>query len=89
MTGNARVKLPAAAVAMEKHLDGKHLVELGVGCEACHNGARVHSAEPTVLPELEQRTPLFAVEPPKGQSGTRAQIQLSMQEQKDETFAQL
>jgi predicted CXXCH cytochrome family protein len=72
-TGDARVKLSAAAAAMEKHLDGNHLVELGVGCEACHNGARVHSAEPKVLPELALRTPLFSVDPPKGQTGTRAQ----------------
>jgi predicted CXXCH cytochrome family protein len=67
------VKLPAAAAAMEKNLDGKHLVELGVGCEACHNGARVHAAEPTVVPAFEQRTTLFSVDPPKGQTGTRAQ----------------
>jgi hypothetical protein len=71
--GDLRAKLPAAATAMEKHLDGSHLVELGVGCEACHNGARLHAQEPTVAPAFEQRTPLFAVDPPKGQSGTRSQ----------------
>ncbi|HEX7703940.1 MAG TPA: cytochrome c3 family protein [Kofleriaceae bacterium] len=73
VTGDMRVKLPAAAAAMEKNLDGKHLVELGVGCEACHNGARVHAAEPAVVPVFEQRTTLFSVDPPKGQTGTRAQ----------------
>jgi hypothetical protein len=72
-TGDLRVKLPAAATAMEKHLDGPHLVELGVGCEACHNGAKLHAQEPTVPPAFEQRTPLFAVDPPKGQTGTRSQ----------------
>ena len=67
--GDTRSKLPAAAAAMEQHLDGKHLVELGVGCEACHNGARVHAADPTIVPAFEQRTPLFAVDPPKDNRG--------------------
>ncbi len=71
--GDLHAKLPAAAVAMENKLDGAHLVELGVGCEACHNGAKVHANNPAVVPAFEQRTPLFDVKPPKGQTGTRAQ----------------
>lgn len=71
--GDVHAKLPAAAVAMEKKLDGAHLVELGVGCEACHNGAKLHAANPAVLPSFEQRSSLFSVRPPKGQTGTKAQ----------------
>ncbi|MEO8549318.1 MAG: cytochrome c3 family protein, partial [Kofleriaceae bacterium] len=71
--GDLRAKLPGAATAMEKKLDGAHLVELGVGCEACHNGARAHVATPAVMPAFEQRSSLFAVDPPKGQTGTQAQ----------------
>ena len=71
--GDVRAKLPAAAIAMEQKLDGKHLVELGVGCEACHNGSRVHVEEPSEKPRFEQLTPLFDVRPPKGETGTRAQ----------------
>ena len=71
--GDVRVKLPAAATAMEKKLDGQHLVELGVGCEACHNGSRVHVQDPVQKPKFEQLTPLFSVSPPKGETGTRAQ----------------
>ena len=65
--------LAAAAVANQNHLDGPHLIELGVGCEACHNGARVHAAEPDVRPTFAVRSGLLAVTPPRGQSGTRAQ----------------
>jgi predicted CXXCH cytochrome family protein len=67
------VMLPAAAIAMENRLDGAHLVELGIGCEACHNGAREHAADPKILPSFEAKSPVFDVDPPSGQSGTRAQ----------------
>jgi predicted CXXCH cytochrome family protein len=68
-----RALLPAAAVASEQRLDGEHLVELGIGCEACHNGSREHVANERVLPAFAARTQLFGVSPPKGQDGTRAQ----------------
>lgn len=71
--GDVRVKLPAAATAMEQKLDGNHLVELGIGCEACHNGSRVHVADPAQKPRFEQLTPLFSISPPRGETGTRAQ----------------
>jgi predicted CXXCH cytochrome family protein len=73
VVGDVRAKLPAAATAMEKRLDGNHLVELGIGCEACHNGSRVHVQDPAQKPRFEQLTPLFSVSPPKGETGTRAQ----------------
>jgi predicted CXXCH cytochrome family protein len=69
----ARDLLPAAAKASVRHLDGGHLVELGIGCEACHNGAREHAADPKVLPSFEVKSQLVGVDPPRGQSGTRAQ----------------
>ena len=65
--------LAAAAIANREHLDGPHLVELGVGCEACHNGARAHAADPDVRPAFAVRSSLVAVTPPRGQAGTRAQ----------------
>jgi predicted CXXCH cytochrome family protein len=68
-----RTVLPAAATAMRKYLRDSHLVELGVGCEACHNGAREHAAEPSVVPAFEPRSKLVGMMPPKGQTGTRAQ----------------
>jgi predicted CXXCH cytochrome family protein len=68
-----RAALAAAANAMRKYLTGSHLVELGVGCEACHNGAREHAAEPSVTPSFEPRSRLVGVTPPRGQTGTREQ----------------
>jgi predicted CXXCH cytochrome family protein len=68
-----RALLPAAARASEQRLDGTHLVELGIGCEACHNGSRAHVAEPTRLPSFAQKSRLVEVLPPRGQPGTRAQ----------------
>lgn len=68
-----RTLLPAAAKAMLKKLDGDHLVELGVGCEACHNGARVHTTDTNIVPAFEPRSSLVGITPPPGQSGTRSQ----------------
>jgi len=65
--------LAAAANAMRKYFNGRHLVELGVGCEACHNGAREHAAEPSITPTFEPKSALVGVDPPRGQTGTRAQ----------------
>jgi len=70
---NLHDSLSAAAIANQQHLDGPHLIELGVGCEACHNGARAHAAEPDMHPTFAVRSDLVGVLPPTGQSGTRAQ----------------
>jgi predicted CXXCH cytochrome family protein len=71
--GTLHDDLTAAAIANRDHLDGPHLIELGVGCEACHNGARAHVADPDVRPSFAVRSRLVTVEPPRGQGGTRAQ----------------
>ena len=71
--GSLNNLLPAAATTMEHKLDAGHLVELGIGCEACHNGAAAHAAEPKVLPMFAAKSSVLAVVPPKGESGTKAQ----------------
>lgn len=48
--------LEEAARATYQHFDEAHLVEIGVGCEACHGGARAHvenpsGAVPSFLPQ--------------------------------------
>ncbi len=68
-----RAMLPAAATASEQYLDGGHLVELGVGCEACHNGSRAHAADPARLPSFAVQSAVLGVAPPTGETGTRAQ----------------
>ncbi len=68
-----RAMLPAAANAMRRYLDGTRLVEIGVGCEACHNGAREHAAEPSITPAFAPKSPLVGVSPPRGLAATRTQ----------------
>jgi predicted CXXCH cytochrome family protein len=68
-----RATLPAAATATAVHLDGQKLVEVGIGCEACHNGARTHAEEPAVLPTYAATSSLIDVRPPDGKTATRAQ----------------
>lgn len=68
-----REVLPAVATASEQYLDGGKLVELGVGCEACHNGAKAHAAEPALKPTFAVQSSLFGLTPPKNQVGSRAQ----------------
>ena len=65
--------LAEAAVASNERMTGDKLVELGVGCEACHNGSRAHVASPTKLPTFAAHSEVVAVDPPPGQRGTRAQ----------------
>jgi predicted CXXCH cytochrome family protein len=72
---NADVKdlLRAAAETSEDKLRADKLVEIGVGCEACHNGARAHATEPKILPSYAAQSTVLEVRPPPGQYGSRAQ----------------
>ncbi len=72
-SSSLRDLLPAAATASAQYLDGKHLVELGIGCEACHNGSKSHALEPALRPTFAVQSTVLGVTPPKGQDGTRAQ----------------
>ena len=65
--------LRAAAETTEDKLRGDRLVEVGIGCEACHNGARAHAQEPTVLPSYAAQSNVLEMRPPPGQYGSRAQ----------------
>ncbi len=40
------------------------LVEVGIGCEACHNGAREHVQDPAKLPSFEPRSPYLGTATP-------------------------
>jgi predicted CXXCH cytochrome family protein len=68
-----RATLPAAAVATNIHLDGQTLVELGIGCEACHNGARKHVEDTNTAPSYAVQSDLVRVSPPGTEPPTRAQ----------------
>ena len=41
-----------------------HLVEVGIGCEACHGGSREHALNPLIKPSLEPRSPFLNVNMP-------------------------
>ncbi|MBX3162263.1 MAG: hypothetical protein KF773_40235 [Deltaproteobacteria bacterium] len=71
-TTSLRELLPAAARASQQRLDGTHLVEIGIGCEACHNGAREHVENEHVRPTYKLSSPLLGMTPPRG-DGSRAQ----------------
>jgi predicted CXXCH cytochrome family protein len=46
-----------ALVATRNSFRGQDLVELGIGCEACHGGARAHAEDPTAFhPSFEPHT---------------------------------
>jgi predicted CXXCH cytochrome family protein len=49
-------KLDAAVKATWDRFGEAQLVEVGIGCEACHNGAREHTQDPGKLPSFEPRS---------------------------------
>jgi hypothetical protein len=55
--------------------DGRHFVEVGIGCESCHGGAREHVQNVRVRPTFEPRSPLFSVRPPEGLSDEALRVQ--------------
>lgn len=46
------------------YFGGADLIEVGIGCEACHGGAAEHVAAPEVLPSFELRSSLVRAVPP-------------------------
>jgi doubled CXXCH motif protein len=42
----------AAVDVVRTHFDGESLVEVGIGCEACHGGAREHVRDPSRAPSF-------------------------------------
>jgi predicted CXXCH cytochrome family protein len=64
--------LPLAAKATRRHFREQHLVEVGIGCEACHNGSRAHAEDPRILPTYEAKSPLLSVVTPEARPPSRA-----------------
>ncbi len=69
--GTLRRELLEAVDATRDRFTGDRLVELGIGCEACHGGARAHAVDPSVRPSYEPRAPFLEVTAPDAE-GTRA-----------------
>jgi predicted CXXCH cytochrome family protein len=63
-----------AIAATRSSFRREHLVELGIGCEACHLGAAEHVRNPQRLPSMEPRSAFFAVKWPAPASEGPAQL---------------
>ena len=64
---DAHEALAVAADVTRQRFDETHLVELGVGCEACHGGAREHVHDPGhVRPSFSLRSDFLSVTAPDG-----------------------
>jgi predicted CXXCH cytochrome family protein len=61
-----RTEARAAIDAVRAGFDGSALVEVGIGCEACHGGAREHALDPRVHPSFVPVAPWIDVSLPKG-----------------------
>ena len=66
--------LVQAVDATRRSFKREHLVELGIGCEACHLGSAEHVGDPRKLPSFEPKSPLFAVKWPPPASEGPAQL---------------
>ncbi len=58
--------------ALANHFEGQHLIDEGIGCEACHGGSREHAADPRVHTSFGPRSDLLSVEPEDGATPSRA-----------------
>lgn len=55
-----------ATTSIRARFDARNLLEIGIGCEACHGGSAEHVREPRTKPSLTPRAPWLSVTPPKG-----------------------
>lgn len=58
--------LRSAATSTRRKLEQKHLIEVGIGCEACHLGSAQHVADPRIMPTFEPRSPFVQAVAPGG-----------------------
>ncbi len=75
-TGDLAQVLHDAIGETRRRFDEKNLVELGIGCETCHNGSKEHVADPATRPTFALRSNLLAVVRPPGSppEPTRAEL---------------
>jgi predicted CXXCH cytochrome family protein len=71
---DAHEALAVAADVTLQRFEESDLVELGIGCEACHGGAREHVENPReVRPSFALKSDFLAVSTPHGETPTRAE----------------
>ncbi len=62
--GDARRLARTAVDVVRAGFDARSLVEVGIGCEACHGGSRAHALDPRIRPSLSARAPWLSVSTP-------------------------
>lgn len=72
---DSRARARNAVDVVRSGFEGSSLVEEGIGCEACHGGARAHVLDPSLLPSLDPRAPWLQVSVP---GASRAQSENRM-----------
>lgn len=65
LAGGAQARARQAIDVVRSGFDGDALVETGIGCEACHGGARAHAANPAVHPSIEARASWLSIDVPR------------------------
>lgn len=65
--------LEEAIDVTSRRFDESHLVEVGIGCEACHNGSLEHVVDPRKKPSLLARSPIVKLTTSKTVAPTRAE----------------
>jgi hypothetical protein len=59
---------------MSRRFGAEHLLEIGIGCEACHGGCREHVQQPRVSTSYQPRSPFLRAQPAPGRGPiTRAE----------------
>lgn len=67
------VALETAILTTRKKLGESHLIELGIGCEACHGGSREHAQEPGKKPTFAPVSRFLSVTGAGGRPLSRAE----------------
>ena len=71
---NTHAALAGGIRSMKARFEGGHLLEVGIGCEACHGGCREHAQKPRVATAYEPRSPFLRVRSnDAGDAPTRAE----------------
>lgn len=60
------IAIDRATTSIRARFDEKNLLEIGIGCESCHNGSKAHADDPRVRPSFWPTAPWLSVKPPAG-----------------------
>lgn len=70
----ARESAARAIDVVRARFEGRSLLEVGIGCEACHGGGREHASDPGVHPSFVPVAPWLDVRLPSGDAQARNRV---------------